>query len=159
MPEQSLYRMHRVHGFATGAIAPEAMTLAPGVSPTTISAAGSDGTEGIDQSLAIGFAGYLYAWGNNDSGELGVGTSIGPKFCNQESCSTTPPMAQLLNTTNISAGPFTAWPSAPATFLRQPLKASTLTRDGPAQSHNRRHQPRRCHSCAVQHQEGDDDQE
>jgi alpha-tubulin suppressor-like RCC1 family protein len=47
---------------------PEMITLAPGVTPTAISA-------GAFHSLAIGSNGRLYAWGSNDQGELGDGTT------------------------------------------------------------------------------------
>jgi alpha-tubulin suppressor-like RCC1 family protein len=44
------------------------ITLAPGVTPTAISA-------GAFHTLAIGSDGRLYAWGDNDQGELGDGTT------------------------------------------------------------------------------------
>jgi alpha-tubulin suppressor-like RCC1 family protein len=47
---------------------PQAITLAPGVTPTAISA-------GQVHSLAIGSDGKLYAWGDNQFGELGDGTT------------------------------------------------------------------------------------
>ena len=47
---------------------PEEITLAPGVSPTAISA-------GVSYSLAIGSDGNLYAWGFNFYGQVGNGTT------------------------------------------------------------------------------------
>jgi alpha-tubulin suppressor-like RCC1 family protein len=47
---------------------PEEITLAPGVTPTAISA-------GYSSSLAIGSNGSLYAWGSNGDGQLGDGTT------------------------------------------------------------------------------------
>lgn len=46
---------------------PEAVDLAPGVTPTAISAGG-------DVSLAIGSDGNLYSWGINQFGQVGNGT-------------------------------------------------------------------------------------
>ena len=54
-------------GTTTEHNSPEAITLAPGVTPTAISA-------GLNYSLAIGSNGKLYAWGYNDYGQLGDGT-------------------------------------------------------------------------------------
>ena len=55
-------------GTTTEHNSPEAITLAPGVTPTAISA-------GVQASLAIGSDGNLYAWGVNGDGELGDGTT------------------------------------------------------------------------------------
>jgi alpha-tubulin suppressor-like RCC1 family protein len=55
-------------GTTTDQHSPEMITLAPGVTPTAISA-------GAFHSLAIGSDGRLYAWGSNDQGELGDGTT------------------------------------------------------------------------------------
>jgi hypothetical protein len=57
-------------GTTTNQANPEAITLAPGVTPTAISA-------GWRATLAIGSDGNLYAWGDNTYGELGDGTTIG----------------------------------------------------------------------------------
>jgi alpha-tubulin suppressor-like RCC1 family protein len=55
-------------GTTTDRNSPELITLAPGVTPTAIAA-------GAFHSLAIGSDGRLYAWGSNDQGELGDGTT------------------------------------------------------------------------------------
>jgi len=49
---------------------PEVITLAPGVTPTAISA-------GFEHTLAIGSDGKLYAWGLNNFGQLGCSCSGG----------------------------------------------------------------------------------
>ncbi len=57
-------------GSASGDVqSPEGITLAPGVTPTAISA-------GYSSSLAIGSNGALYAWGSNGTGELGDGSTV-----------------------------------------------------------------------------------
>ena len=64
---------------------PVTVSLPTGVSPKTISGGGYAG-------YAIGSDGHLYAWGLNDVGELGVGTSTGPESCpfTNSPCSTAP---------------------------------------------------------------------
>ena len=51
-------------------VTPEAISLAPGVTPTAIAAVG------FLYSLAIGSNGDLYAWGDNNVGQLGDGTGV-----------------------------------------------------------------------------------
>ena len=55
-------------GTTTDHLSPEMIALASGVTPTAIAAGDGD-------SLAIGSDGNLYAWGANDYGELGDGTT------------------------------------------------------------------------------------
>ena len=45
---------------------------------------------GHEHSLALRGSGSVLAWGGNESGQLGDGTSTGPEPCNTEACSTVP---------------------------------------------------------------------
>ncbi len=67
---------------------PVVVSLPSGVTPEAI--AGDDGN-----AYAIGSDGHLYAWGLNNAGQLGEGTSVGPDVCTDEPCSTTPVMVLL----------------------------------------------------------------
>ncbi len=57
-------------GTTNNQVTPEAISLAPGVTPTAIAAVG------FLYSLAIGSNGDLYAWGDNNVGQLGDGTGV-----------------------------------------------------------------------------------
>jgi alpha-tubulin suppressor-like RCC1 family protein len=57
-------------GTTTNRNTPEKITLAAGITPTAIS-------EGVDDSMAIGSDGNLYAWGLNTYGQLGDGSTGG----------------------------------------------------------------------------------
>jgi alpha-tubulin suppressor-like RCC1 family protein len=60
---------------------------------------------GGEVSLALLSNGAVKAWADNDEGELGVGTSMGPEFCAGHSCSTIPvAVSGLSGVTAISAG-------------------------------------------------------
>jgi len=45
---------------------------------------------GEDHSCGVTAAHQAYCWGSNDAGELGVGTTTGPEFCNGSACSRRP---------------------------------------------------------------------
>lgn len=87
---------------------PVTVSLPTGVSPKTISGGGYAG-------YAIGSDGHLYAWGLNDVGELGVGTSTGPESCPyvpNSPCSTTPVSVLLpsgVTPQGIAGGDFTGY--------------------------------------------------
>ncbi len=49
-----------------------------------------------DFSLALTSTGAVYAWGSNESGQLGIGTHSGPDTCDDDHpCSTTPVLVQF----------------------------------------------------------------
>ncbi len=50
---------------------------------------------GAAHSLAVTSAGSVLAWGNNDHGQLGIGTATGPDTCSTNPCSTTPVTVML----------------------------------------------------------------
>ena len=87
---------------------PVTVSLPTGVSPKAISGGGYAG-------YAIGSDGHLYAWGLNDVGELGVGTSTGPESCPyvpNSPCSTTPVSVLLpsgVTPQGIAGGDFTGY--------------------------------------------------
>ncbi len=67
---------------------PVQISLPAGVTPKAVAGGGATG-------YTIGSDGHLYAWGDNSSGELGIGMSIGPETCNTAACSTTPVQVSL----------------------------------------------------------------
>jgi alpha-tubulin suppressor-like RCC1 family protein len=56
----------------------------PGLQGVTAIAAGAE------HACALLSSGAVECWGENEYGELGVGTSTGPETCNGLACSTTP---------------------------------------------------------------------
>jgi alpha-tubulin suppressor-like RCC1 family protein len=56
----------------------------PGLDGVTAIAAGAE------HACALLSSGAVECWGENEHGELGVGTSTGPETCNGQPCSTTP---------------------------------------------------------------------
>jgi alpha-tubulin suppressor-like RCC1 family protein len=79
-----------------------------GLSNVTAVSAGDDQIEfnrGGNHSLALLGNGTVMAWGGNEHGELGIGTSSGPEDCDITSCSSTPvAVTGLSGVGNISSG-------------------------------------------------------
>jgi alpha-tubulin suppressor-like RCC1 family protein len=71
----------------------------PGLSDVTAVSGGES------HSLALLKGGTVMAWGANYSGQLGIGTFIGPESCNNGACSTTPvAVSGLSGVSMISSG-------------------------------------------------------
>jgi alpha-tubulin suppressor-like RCC1 family protein len=88
-------------GTTACSMTPVAVTMSRGVRVSAI-AEGGHGT-----SLALGWNGRVYAWGDNSSGQLGDGTTTGPGTCNGAACSVTPVTVSLprgVRATAVSAG-------------------------------------------------------
>jgi alpha-tubulin suppressor-like RCC1 family protein len=80
---------------------PVAVSLPRGVRAIAIAEGGHD------TSLALGSNGRVYAWGDNSSGQLGVGTTTGPGTCAGTACSVTPVAVSLprgVTASAVSAG-------------------------------------------------------
>ena len=92
------------NGTTTGSLTPVAVSMPPGVTFTAISA----GDQGLtSDSLALDSTGHAWAWGANDSGELGNATTTGPDMCSGHPCSTTPVEVSMplgVTFTDIAAG-------------------------------------------------------
>jgi alpha-tubulin suppressor-like RCC1 family protein len=73
-----------------------------------VSAISTGGEPGGAHSLAALNNGKVMAWGSNQEGQLGIGTSTGPEGCEfGEACSTIPrPVSGLTEATAVSAGGF-----------------------------------------------------
>ena len=77
---------------------PVSLSLPAGVKVTAISA-------GYDHSLALLSNGTVMAWGQNQYGELGDGSSSGPQTCNLSACSKVPVAVSLPSeATAVAAG-------------------------------------------------------
>jgi alpha-tubulin suppressor-like RCC1 family protein len=86
-------------------------TDASTVVATPVAVSGLSGVTAISATGGYGFAcallsgGTVECWGDNEFGELGIGTTTGPDTCNSEPCSTTPvAVTDLSGATAISAG-------------------------------------------------------
>jgi alpha-tubulin suppressor-like RCC1 family protein len=87
-------------GSTTGSRVPVRVSLPRGVIPKAVSA--GEGT-----SLALGSDGRVYAWGDNEFGQLGVGWFGGPRTCQPDACSTSPVAVRLprgVSATAVSEG-------------------------------------------------------
>lgn len=82
-------------------------------SPTPSPVAGLTGVRTIANGLYVNYAilsdGTVVSWGDNTYGELGIGTTSGPDFCQNGPCSVTPvPIPGLTSVTSIAGGDFMA---------------------------------------------------
>jgi alpha-tubulin suppressor-like RCC1 family protein len=88
------------NGTITDSSVPVAVSMPPGVTFTSL-------TLGSFNSLALDPTGHAWAWGTDQDGLLGIGTTTGPQICAFPSCSTTPVAVSTprgLTLTAISAG-------------------------------------------------------
>jgi alpha-tubulin suppressor-like RCC1 family protein len=93
-------------GTSTG---PEACGLVNHCSTTPVAVGGLSGVValdgGVEHSLALLANGTVKAWGRNDFGQLGDGTSTGPEACGTTACATTPvEVSKLSGAAGVSAG-------------------------------------------------------
>jgi alpha-tubulin suppressor-like RCC1 family protein len=95
-------------GTTTNHDTPEVVTLPTGVEPTAIS-------EGNGVSYVIGSDGNLYAWGDNEFGQLGDDTNNGPVSCGFSNvpCSKAP----VGVTVNVGSAQFPEWGTFQATAV------------------------------------------
>jgi alpha-tubulin suppressor-like RCC1 family protein len=87
-------------GSTTGSAVPVRVLLPRGVTPKAVS-------EGEGTSLALGSDGRVYAWGDNEFGQLGIGWFRGPRNCKPDACSTSPVAVRLprgVSATAVSEG-------------------------------------------------------
>jgi len=67
---------------------PVSVRLPKGAAIVAVAAGGED-------TLALTAAGAVYAWGDDGSGQLGIGSSTGPDLCGSEPCATAPVRVHL----------------------------------------------------------------
>jgi len=73
-------------GNGSGVVASATPVVVP--LPSGVTPEGSTGDDGT--AYVVGSNGRLYAWGENNAGQLGQGTSVGPDVCAGQPCSTKP---------------------------------------------------------------------